>query len=136
MSDIAQSTAPNFDKNSLGNTVFIAVAVCLVCSLLVSTTAVVLKPYQDANVLNDRNMNILLATGDYKKENLTPDRVKEIFGSKIEDRIIDLATGEDVTSEYWGNATTDEAKAEAVASFDQFKASKSIGEGPKQGQEP
>ena len=134
MSD-ATTQAPAFDKNSLGNTIFIAFAVCLVCSLLVSTAAVVLKPLQDANVLNDRNKNILLATGDYKAEDLaSAETVSKIFGEKIEDRIIDLATGEDVTSEYWGELTSDAERAEAVAKFDQFKASKKSGSGPLEGQ--
>jgi len=113
-----------FDKNSIGNTLFIAGAVCLVCSFMVSTAAVLLKPIQDANVLNDRKANILMATGDFTKEELNPEKMAEVFEEQIKDRIIDLETGEDVTEEYWDGATSEDAKREAVAAYDQFKASK------------
>ena len=104
-------------RDSILNTFIVAGGVCLVCSLLVSSAAVILKPRQDANVLLDRKMNILLATGDFKKEELNEAAINENFDKQIEDRIIDLATGEDVTDSEYDNA-------EEVNSYDQFKASK------------
>ena len=104
-------------KDSYANTFIVAGALCLVCSLLVSGAAVILKPIQDANVLNDRRMNILLATGDFKREDLTVERINEIFETKIDDRIILLETGEDVTDSL--------GDAEKVSKYDQVKASKS-----------
>ncbi len=112
-----------FDKDSPVGTFIVAGAVCLVCALLVSATAVFLKPRQDANVLNDRKMNILLATGDFKKEDLNTTSINEIFKSQIEDRIIDLATGDDVSEEYWDGAESKSERREKIAAYDQFKAS-------------
>jgi Na+-transporting NADH:ubiquinone oxidoreductase subunit C len=87
--------------------------------------AVFFKPMQMANVLNDRRMNILLATGDFKKENLDKKTINEIFDSQIQDRIIDLETGEDVTAEYYEGVTDPVEQKRLVAEYDAFKTAKS-----------
>lgn len=70
--------------------VFVALAVCLVCSVLVSATAVYLKPLQAANKLADRQRNVLEVTGL-----MGPGvDVKKIFDERIETKIVDLSTGE------------------------------------------
>ena len=120
-----------FDKDSPVGTFIIAGAVCLVCALLVSATAVALKSRQDANVLNDRKMNILLATGDFTKEDLNPKSIGEIFTAQIEDRIIDLATGEDVSEQYWDGAVDKEERKAKIAAYDQIKAAKDEDDLPK-----
>ncbi len=51
---------PNDDPRK---TIFVAVALCLVCSVLVSTAAVALKPMQEANKAADIKKNILAVTG-------------------------------------------------------------------------
>lgn len=53
----------NFNKDSLGFTIFIAVAVCLVCSVFVSTANVMLKPTHALNKELDQRANILRAAG-------------------------------------------------------------------------
>jgi Na+-transporting NADH:ubiquinone oxidoreductase subunit C len=90
------SKAPNwFNKilalpnDSTRKTLFVALALCLACSILVSTAAVTLKPRQDANKALDRQMNILQVAGL-----LEPDKpIDELF-EQVEARVVDLATGE------------------------------------------
>lgn len=84
------------NKDSIGNTFFVIIALCLVCSALVSLAAVGLKPYQDKNKAIDKKKNILVVAGLYQPGG----DVDEIFSSRIDDRIIDLETGKDVTDEY------------------------------------
>ncbi|MDT8310714.1 MAG: Na(+)-translocating NADH-quinone reductase subunit C [Methylophaga sp.] len=54
---------PNDDPRK---TIFIAVLLCLVCSVLVSTAAVALKSQQTINKKNDIRKNILAVTGLYE----------------------------------------------------------------------
>ena len=51
------------DRDSIKNILIVALSVCFVCSVVVSATAVVLKPQQEANRALDRNKNILIAAG-------------------------------------------------------------------------
>jgi Na+-transporting NADH:ubiquinone oxidoreductase subunit C len=84
------------DKNSISNTLIVAISLCLVCASVVSVAAVGLRSLQQANKLRDRKANILAAAG------LMEDGgdVEELFATRIVDRIIDLDSGEDVTDEY------------------------------------
>ncbi len=94
------------NKDSLANTFFVAISLCLVCSALVSLAAVGLKPIQERNKTLDRKKNVLIAAGLAKKSDSVD--VEKLFSTMIDDRIIDLDSGEDVTSEY----------GDKVASFD------------------
>ncbi|MDA0334322.1 MAG: Na(+)-translocating NADH-quinone reductase subunit C [bacterium] len=76
-------------KNSVGRTFGVALLLCVVCSVLVSGAAVILKPTQVANKLLDKKQNILTAAGLAD----APGTVDERFQS-IETRIVDLGTGE------------------------------------------
>ncbi len=71
--------------------VLVASLLCIVCSVLVSTAAVVLRPLQDINSQLDMRRNILMAAGLYDAE--TGGDVKEIFKS-IETQVVELETGE------------------------------------------
>ncbi len=51
------------NKDTVGKTIRVALALCIVCSVLVSAAAVILKPAQEANVQEDRQRNILAAAG-------------------------------------------------------------------------
>ena len=51
------------NKESLGGIVSVALALCVVCSIVVSAAAVVLKPAQEVNKTLDRKRNILAAAG-------------------------------------------------------------------------
>ncbi len=83
------------NKNSITNTILVAVILCLVCATIVSAAAVGLRSMQQANKLKDRKANILAAAGLMEND---PD-VELLFGERILDRVIDLDTGEDVTDE-------------------------------------
>ncbi len=93
-------------NDNIVKTLGVALVLCLVCSIIVSTAAVLLKPKQVANKLLDKKSNILLVSGisDDTKS------VDELF-AQIESRIVDLQSGE----------YTDAVDANT---FDQQKASK------------
>ena len=76
-------------NDGIRKTLFVAFALCIVCSVVVSTAAVVLKPAQQANQLLDRKRNILSAAG-MLDENAS---IEEQF-SRISTRVVDLRTGE------------------------------------------
>ena len=50
-------------NDSTQKTLIVALALCVVCSVIVSTAAVMLKPAQEANKTLDRKRNILAAAG-------------------------------------------------------------------------
>ena len=85
-------------------TIFVAVLLCLVCSILVSTSAVLLKPLQQVNKANDIKKNILAVTGV-----LTDDADVDALFEQFETKVVNLDTGayEDID----------------VATYDQRKAS-------------
>jgi len=77
-------------NDTVKKTILVALAVCLVCSILVSTAAVLLKPRQERNKKLDRIVNVLRVSGLYDK-NQDP---VEIFKQNLEPVIIHLKTGE------------------------------------------
>ncbi|HBQ39968.1 MAG TPA: Na(+)-translocating NADH-quinone reductase subunit C, partial [Halieaceae bacterium] len=50
-------------NDGISKTLLVAFALCIVCSVVVSTAAVMLKPAQEANKTLDRKRNILAAAG-------------------------------------------------------------------------
>ena len=93
-------------KDTVSKTIVVALALCIVCSVVVSTAAVMLKPAQEANVQEDRQRNILAAAGLLQEG--VP--VAEQFAN-ISARAVDLRTGR----------FTDEVDAQA---FNQVQAAK------------
>lgn len=77
---------PNDDPKK---TLFVAVMLCLVCSVLVSTAAVSLKSLQTTNKQNDIKQNILAVTGQLDKAGT----VEELF-AQFEVKLVDLETGD------------------------------------------
>lgn len=94
------------NNDSTSKTITVALLLCIVCSVVVSTAAVMLKPAQVANKALDFKRNILAAAGLLKADV----SVEEQF-SQISTKLVDLNTG---------------TFTEAVAadSYDQRKASK------------
>jgi len=88
---------PQDSKNSPINVIILAVVLCVVCSLIVSTAAVGLKSLQDANVALDRKANLLSVTGFADLG--SADDINKLFGERFEIEIIDLATGESAVEE-------------------------------------
>lgn len=78
------------NNDSTKKTIIVALGVCLVCSVLVSATAVGLKSRQGENQRLERLRNIL-AAGGVETEGQDVDR---LFQEKIRPVQIDLATGE------------------------------------------
>jgi Na+-transporting NADH:ubiquinone oxidoreductase subunit C len=75
--------------------VVFALAVCLICSLVVSSAAVVLTNRIETNRLLDKQKKVLVVTGLMKEgESISPEEVAERFESNIVPRVINLETGE------------------------------------------
>jgi Na+-transporting NADH:ubiquinone oxidoreductase subunit C len=79
---------PGFNRDSIGNTLVVAIGVSLVCSVLVSAAAIVLRPLQEANQAEFRQRIVLEVAGLYDPD--VP--VVEQFGN-IETRLVDLESG-------------------------------------------
>ena len=75
--------------DSIVRIVAVAFSLCIVCSVVVSTAAVVLKPAQEANQTLDRKRNILAAAGMLEEGR----PVEELF-QRIDERFVDLRSGE------------------------------------------
>src|SRR5690606_13835510 len=70
----------------------------VVCSIFISSAAVILKPRQDTNVITDRNRNILAAAGLFDPSIHTSADVENLF-SQFETRVVDLDEGRFLTDE-------------------------------------
>ncbi len=79
-------------QNDAIKTLLVATVLCVVCSVLVSSTAVLLKPAQEANKQLDVKKNLLLASG-LIKSSATKEEINEAY-SKIKVEIVNLETGE------------------------------------------
>lgn len=80
-------------NDSLEKTIAIAVALCLVCAVLVSFGAVALKPLQVQNKSQDMKKNILDVAGLLT----AGDDIDKAFSDNIEEKLVDIATGDYVT---------------------------------------
>lgn len=102
-------------NDSLEKTIAIAVALCLVCAVLVSFGAVALKPLQVYNKNLDMKKNILEVAGLMKEET----DIDAAFAERIEAKIVDLETGdyvENINADEYDQrkATKDPAKSVAI----------------------
>ncbi len=93
-------------NDNMVKTIGVATLLCLLCSIIVSGAATLLKPTQVANALLDKKNNILAVSGI----DLSGKSIEQAF-TQIEARVVDIATGE----------YTDAVDANT---FDQRKASK------------
>ncbi len=93
-------------NDGIKKTLLVAFLLCLVCSVVVATAAVMLKPAQEINKSLDRKRNILAAAGMLDDSKT----VDELF-EQVTTRVVDLRTGQ----------FTDEIDP---TRFDQRKASK------------
>lgn len=81
------------NNDSIQKTLIVAIGLCLVCSLVVSASAVFLKPKQTENKLVDKQGNILGVVGLLEQGG----DVKQLYKDNIETVLVDLNTGELVT---------------------------------------
>ncbi len=114
------TTSNTFNPNSIQGTLLVSLVLCVVCSLLVSSAAVLLRPMQEANKKLDRQRNVLLAAG-VDVDSMSSDAIVEMFNdeSKVKRVLIDLSTGEEIVSE-----TDVEAAGIDLATYDSKKAAK------------
>ncbi|PDH37305.1 MAG: Na(+)-translocating NADH-quinone reductase subunit C [OM182 bacterium MED-G24] len=105
------------NKDSMSNILVVALSVCFACSIVVSATAVLLKPQRIANKDADRNKNILQAAGLYKPGVTRGSDIDELFAS-FTLRMVDLQE----------KRVLDDAEVEQlgfdISRYDQRKASK------------
>ncbi len=94
-------------NDSLEKTVNVALALCLVCAVLVSLATVALRPLQGYNKALDMKKNILDVAGLLEEGT----DIDQAFAERIESKIVDLKTGD-----YVDNINVDE--------YDQRKAAK------------
>lgn len=94
-------------NNSIKKTLIVAFALCIVCSVIVSTAAVALRPQQQLNKELDRKTNILNVARLYEPGM----DVESVFSEQMSARVVDLQTGE----------YTDEFDPET---FDNFEAAR------------
>lgn len=84
------------DKESLKYVLTVTVVLCLVCSVLVASAAVMLKPQQRMNQQFDQQQNILRAAGMLPEGSNVDEQgrsIEELF-AEFEVRAVDLETGE------------------------------------------
>ncbi|KPL98241.1 Na(+)-translocating NADH-quinone reductase subunit C [Vibrio splendidus] len=93
------------NNDSIKKTLFVVIALSLVCSIIVSTAAVVLKPKQQANAVLDQQTKILEVAGIELAGN-----IPALYAENIEPRLVDFATGDFIDGD--------------AAAYDQRKAAK------------
>ncbi|MBY5990601.1 Na(+)-translocating NADH-quinone reductase subunit C [Ferrimonas balearica] len=79
------------NNDTFGKTLGVVIGLCLVCSLVVSSAAVALKPLQERNKAEDTQRYILEAAGMLDK---IDGGIQATFKRYIDARVIDFATGE------------------------------------------
>jgi Na+-transporting NADH:ubiquinone oxidoreductase subunit C len=80
-------------KESLGKTFGIVVAVCLVCSIVVSGAAVGLRSLQQTNAALDKKSNILNAAGLYDM-GMSNSEIESTYSERVESRFVNLDSGQ------------------------------------------
>ena len=79
------------NKESTQKTILVAFLLCLVCSIVIAGSVVMLKPTQEINKALNLKANILAAAGLLPESGKSED-IEAAF-SKIEAKIVDLDTG-------------------------------------------
>ncbi|APD95308.1 Na(+)-translocating NADH-quinone reductase subunit C [Alteromonas mediterranea] len=79
-------------KESLGKTIGVVVAVCLVCSIVVSGAAVGLRSLQQTNAALDKKSNILNAAGLYEM-GMSNNAIESTYSDRVEQRYVNLEEG-------------------------------------------
>ncbi len=103
------------NKDSVGNTVKVALLLCIVCSVFVASAAVLLRPAQQANKDLDRKTNILAAAGLLEEGR----GVEEQFEA-VSTRLVDFSSGKftdvlDVNTYDQRKASKDPALSDALS---------------------
>ena len=75
-------------------TIAFAAVLCIVCSILVASSAVVLKDRQDHNKLIDQQKKVLAVVGLLPEGKTADAEITRLFQERLEPRIVALETGE------------------------------------------
>ena len=102
-------------RETVGQTFLVAFVLCIVCSVLVSAAAVLLRPRQDENRQLEVQKNILFAAGILAEDEATDARVREL-SERVEKRLVKL--GED------GEFVTEAPPGLNIDEYDQRRASR------------
>ena len=102
------------NKETTSKTVIVAFLLCIVCSIVVSASVILMKPIQEKNKALNLKSNILAAAG-LLVEGAAEDEIEKLF-TTIKPFLVDLDTGEYVDPEVVGK--------QAALDYDQRKASK------------
>jgi len=106
---------PRDDLKTIG----FAAVICVVCSLLLSTTASTLRERQAMNVELDRKINVLKAFGvpveDKEGKTIAADEVERYFSDHISEILLEKATGNVLEGKTSADIPKDERKAKKVA---------------------
>lgn len=102
-------------RESVGRTFLVALLLCIVCSVMVSGAAVLLRPRQEVNQQLEIQKNILLAAGLLTEDEATDEKVREL-SERVERRLVRL--GED------GRFVTDPPSGLELNEYDQRKGSR------------
>jgi len=79
-------------KETAGRTILVTLILCVVCSVLVSFSAVYLKPVQEKNKKLDIKKNLLFAAKLIENLSVNEKQIDQAY-KKIETKIVDLSTG-------------------------------------------
>lgn len=71
-------------KDSKSRTLLIAFILAMFCSVLVSGAAILLRPIQNENRVNDRNKNVLIAAGMFDESKSIDEQFKAITATMID----------------------------------------------------
>ena len=81
-------------QHSVGYTVLFAAGVCLVCSLIVATTSVMLRGRSAENVLLDKRQKVLAVAGLLTPgDDLSREETNRLFEKNLVPKLVDLASG-------------------------------------------
>ena len=101
-------------RNSVTYILGFCAVICLICSVIVSGSAVGLKERQEVNKLLDRQKKVLSVAGLMKDgDMLQPAEIQTLFAKRIRAVVVNLETGK-----------IDEEATKTVATYDQQKAKK------------
>lgn len=93
------------DNDSVKKTLFVAIGLCLICSVFVSIAAIKLKDTQNENVSLDIKKNMLMASGLLTDSSATKEQVLSVY-QKITPVMVDLQSGNVIT-----NSTVEEIES-------------------------
>lgn len=80
-------------RDSIASTFLVAIVLCAVCGILVSASAVALRPLQETNKLLDQQRNVLQAAG-LADPKTSDKQIGETFEARVVRSVVDLRTGE------------------------------------------